>query len=296
LILASIDIGSNAARLLISKVEKYGEKEVDFTKLNLVRIPLQLGFEVFTTGLISEQKKEMLLQTLNAFKILMTVYQVEGFRVCATSAMRDAKNSKEVIKEIQDKTDILIEVITGQEEATIIYENHLASLPVKGENLAFIDVGGGSTEITVLVNNVVSVKESFNIGTIRLLNNQWNNTEWNRMKQFAKTELYNHQPIKIIGSGGNINKLFSLSKRKEGKPVKLDFFESLFAQMSQLTLEQRMHEFAMREDRANVIVPALHIYIHLLKWSNSNQIFVPKIGLADGIIKHMYFERLKNTK
>ena len=116
------------------------------------------------------------------------------------------------------------------------------------------------------------------------------------MKQFAKTELYNHQPIKIIGSGGNINKLFSLSKRKEGKPVKLDFFESLFAQMSQLTLEQRMHEFAMREDRANVIVPALHIYIHLLKWSNSNQIFVPKIGLADGIIKHMYFERLKNTK
>jgi exopolyphosphatase/guanosine-5'-triphosphate,3'-diphosphate pyrophosphatase len=288
--LAAIDIGSNAARLLIKDIHLDKQNKPEFIKSNLVRVPLRLGFDVFETGEISEAKVENILNTIKAYKHLLEVYGVKHLKACATSAMRDAKNSKEIIKRVKDETGIEIEILSGENEASMVYENHIPDNLPKDISYLYIDVGGGSTELTFFSNSELVFKQSFNIGTIRLLKHQVSEAQWDEMKSFIKTETKNSKSIMAIGTGGNINKVFSLSKRKEGKPLSLDLLRDYYKQLSSLSLSDRMSAFKMREDRADVIVPALLIYINVLKWAGANEILIPKIGLADGLIHKLYDE------
>jgi len=291
LILAAIDIGSNAARLLISETSVYKDGTVDYTKLNLLRIPLRLGFDVFDKGYISDEKKTKLIETLKAYRHLMNIYGVEAWRVCATSAMRDAKNSAEILQEVKKQTGLDVEIISGQEEANIIYETHIAENLSFNKSYMYIDVGGGSTEVTLFSKNQIIFKESFNIGTIRLLHNKVTDEQWEHMKWHIKTHVKDYQPIEAIGSGGNINKIFSISKRKEGKPLPLDLLKDYYKELSYTSIEDRKHLYHFRDDRADVIVPALQIYIALMRWANADEIYVPKVGLADGLVQMLYKER-----
>ncbi len=290
MILAAIDIGSNAARLLIMEAAPYGSG-VDYTKLNLLRIPLRLGFDVFETGRISEEKKEKLINTIRTYKLLMEIYKVEALKACATSAMRDAANGGEILEAIKRETGISISIITGQEEANVIYETHIAENLNTNKSYLYIDVGGGSTEVTLFSHDHIIFKESFNIGTIRLLNGKVTDEQWEHMKWYIKTHTKGLGPIEAIGSGGNINKIFSISKRKEGKPLPLELLKDYHKELSYNTVEERKHLYNLRSDRADVIVPALQIYISVMRWAAADEIYVPKIGLADGLIKILYKER-----
>lgn len=288
--LAAIDIGSNAARLLITDVFFEKKKPPEFIKSNLIRVPLRLGFDVFETGEISDQKAEHLLQTIKGYKHLLNAYEVKHLKACATSAMRDAKNAPELIKRIKNETGVEIEIISGDSEASLIYETHIAEGLEKDILYLYIDVGGGSTEITFFMNSNVVYKQSFNIGTIRILKQQVNEKQWEEMKNIIRMQTKNVKKIMAIGSGGNINKVFSLSKRKEGKALPLDLLRDFYKEMSNLTLHERMSLYKMREDRADVIVPALLIYVNVLKWAGVEEILIPKIGLADGLIHSLYDE------
>jgi len=291
LILAAIDIGSNAARLLISEAQVYKDGNVDFTKLSLLRVPLRLGIDVFDKGYITEERKNNLINTLKAYKILMDIYKVQALRACATSAMRDAANGPEIMKEVLKETGIKIDIISGQEEANIIYETHIAETLQFNKSYLYIDVGGGSTEITLFAENKIIFKESFNIGTIRLLHGKVTEEQWEHLKLYIRTNLKNYQPVEAIGTGGNINKIFSLSKRKEGKPLSLDLLKDYYKEMSASTVEERKHLYGFRDDRADVIVPALQIFTTIMRWADAPEIYVPKIGLADGLIKMLYREK-----
>ena len=295
MILAAIDIGSNAARLLISEASVYTDDTVDFTKINLLRIPLRLGIDVFDKGFITKERKKNLVETMRAYKILMDIYKVEAVRACATSAMRDAANGAEIIEEVYKETGIKIDIISGQEEANIIYETHIAEKLAYNKSYLYIDVGGGSTEATLFSNNQIIFKESFNIGTIRLLHDKVSDDQWEQMKLFIKSNIKDYQPIEAIGSGGNINKIFSISKRKEGKPLPLDLLKDYYKEMSYTTVQERKHLYGFRDDRADVIVPALQIFISIMRWANADEIYVPKIGLADGIIKILYQQEARKN-
>jgi exopolyphosphatase/guanosine-5'-triphosphate,3'-diphosphate pyrophosphatase len=286
--LAAIDIGSNAARLLIQDITTYKDGSLDYTKVNLLRVPLRLGFDVFESGIISEYKTNELIETLKAYRHLMKVYDVKSYRACATSAMRDAKNGKEIVARVQKEIGLNIEIITGSQEAEILYETHLAEKLDNKSNYLYIDVGGGSTELTLYSNNKVTYKQSFNIGTIRLLKNKVDVAIWDEMKVALKK--YCKSNTVAIGSGGNINKVFSISKRKNDKPLSLDILKEYYKEMNALTVEERIHKYGFKEDRADVIVPALNIYTTVMRWANISEIFVPQIGLADGIIKLLYKE------
>lgn len=288
MILGAIDIGSNAARLLISEASVYVDGSVDYTKVNLLRIPLRLGMDVFSTGTISKERRHKLIETMKAYKLLLDIYDVQAFRACATSAMRDASNGKEIIEAVYKETGIRIDIISGQEEANIIYETHIAEKLAYNKSYLYIDVGGGSTEVTLFSRNRIVFKESFNIGTIRLLQGKVTEDHWEAMKTLIKTHIRDYQPVEAIGSGGNINKIFSLSKRKEGKPLPLDLLRDYHKEMSLTTVEERKHLYGFRDDRADVIVPALQIFISVMRWADADEIYVPKIGLADGIIKMLY--------
>lgn len=290
--LAAIDIGSNAARLLITDVIIGPRDETDFIKTVLIRVPLRLGFDVFDKGEISEPKVDKIIKTIRSFKLLLDVYEVKHFKACATSAMRDAHNSEAIIKKIKSETGIVIQIISGQDEASYIYENHVADNLTKDESYLYVDVGGGSTELTFFSDEKMIFKESFNIGTIRLLKNQVTEAAWDEMKECItkKTKGYHH--VTAIGSGGNINKIFSLSKRKEGKPLTLELLRDYYKEFNNLSLPQRMSMYKLREDRADVIVPALLIYINVMRWADAQEIYVPKIGLADGLI-HALWEEVK---
>jgi exopolyphosphatase / guanosine-5'-triphosphate,3'-diphosphate pyrophosphatase len=288
--LAAIDIGSNAARLLISDVI-LNNKRPQFQKVNLVRVPLRLGFDVFEEKkIISPEKVDMILNTIKAYKLLMDAYGVQHCKAAATSAMRDASNSNEIIARVKKETGIGIEVITGDMEASLIYENHIAENLDKDHTYLYIDVGGGSTELMFFANGRLIFKRSFNIGTIRLLKDQVDDFLWGEMKDFVKREVKPYNDIVAIGSGGNINKIFSLSKRKEGKPLSLQLLKDYFKEFSSFSVADRIRIYKLREDRADVIVPALFIYINVMRWANIEEIFVPKIGLADGLIQHLYDE------
>ena len=289
--LAAIDIGSNAARVLISEATTNDNGKSQFQKLNLVRVPLRLGFDVFADKTISGQKEEMIIKTIRSYKLLTEVYEVEHMRACATSAMRDATNGAEIIDKVKQDTGIEIEIITGDAEATLIYENHVAENMDKEHSYLYIDVGGGSTELTFFANGELQFKRSFNIGTIRLLKKQVDEFMWDEMRDFIRRETKGHDGDMVaIGSGGNINKVFSLSKRKEGKPLQLDLLKDYLRELGSFPLEERMRLYKMREDRADVIVPALSIYVNVMKWANIDDIYVPKIGLADGLIQHLFEE------
>ena len=294
MILAAIDIGSNAARLLICEVVIKG-KETEFNRLNILRIPLQLGFDVFEKGFIGSRKKKMLIDTIKAYKQLMKVYEVEHYMACATSAMRDAQNSKEIIKEIEAETSIEIEIISGELEAEIIYENHIAELLDKEHSYLYMDVGGGSTELTLYHNNELVLQKSVNIGTVRMLTNKVTDETWEELKDICKNiaEKYNH--VTGIGSGGNINKIFSLLRSKNEKYLHANAVKEKQKEILQLSVDERIKKYNNKKDRAEVIVPAIQIYMNLFKWCGIEQILVPKIGLADGLIQHLYDQVLKDA-
>ena len=288
--LAAIDIGSNAARLLITDVIPGPQDVPEFIKVALVRVPLRLGFDVFDKGRISPAKTEKLLKTIKSYKLLLDVYEVKHLKACATSAMRDAENADEIIKKVKTETGIEINIISGQEEAAFIYENHIAENMTIEESYLYIDVGGGSTELTFFTDGKLVFKDSFNIGTIRLLKNQVTEAHWDEMKEFIRTKTKGYHHVTAIGTGGNINKIFSISKRKEGKPLTLETIRDYYKEFNNLSLSQRISLYKMREDRADVIVPALLIYINVMRWADAEEIFVPKIGLADGLIHSLYEE------
>jgi exopolyphosphatase / guanosine-5'-triphosphate,3'-diphosphate pyrophosphatase len=293
--LAAIDIGSNAARLLVSDVLPGPQKMPEFIKVALVRVPLRLGFDVFGKGEISAQKVDKIIKTIKSYKYLLDVYEVKHLKACATSAMRDAINSGEIIKLVKEETGIDIDIISGQEEASLIYENHIADNMNTAESYLYIDVGGGSTELTFFSDGKLIFKQSFDIGTIRLLKNQVTEAGWNSMKEFIKSKTKGYHHVTAIGSGGNINKIFSLSKRKEGKPLSVDLLRDYYKEFNSLSVYQRMSLYKLREDRADVIVPALLIYINVMRWADTEDIYVPKIGLADGLIHTLYEElRMQN--
>lgn len=295
--LAAIDIGSNAARLLISDVVPGTQANPEFIKILLVRVPLRLGFDVFDKAEISAAKVEKIIKTIKSYKLLLDVYEVKHLKACATSAMRDAINAKEIIKKIKAETGIEIEIISGDKEASLIYENHIAENLKKDESYLYIDVGGGSTELSFFSDGKLIDKESFNIGTIRLLKNQVTESQWDQMKDFIKNKTKGYHHVTAIGSGGNINKVFTLSKRKEGKPLQLELLRDYYKEFSNLSVPQRVALYHLREDRADVIVPALLIFINIMRWAEIEEIFVPKIGLADGLIHTLYEDvRLQNVE
>jgi exopolyphosphatase / guanosine-5'-triphosphate,3'-diphosphate pyrophosphatase len=292
--LAAIDIGSNAARLLISEVVQDANQTVRFNKLNLVRVPLRLGFDVFEHGAISPERATMLVKTLQAYRHLLDVYQVSQFRAVATSAMRDATNASSIIEKAKNESGIAIEVLSGSDEASVIYENHIAEKMDENNAYLYIDVGGGSTELTLFADNQMIFKESFNIGTIRLLKNMVTEAHWDAMKSMIKEKTKASKKVIAIGSGGNINKIFSLSKKKDGKPLHIELLKDYYKEFNNFSVDERMRLYSLRADRADVIVPALQIYLNVMRWANAEEIYVPKIGLADGLIQHLY-EEVKTT-
>lgn len=293
--IAAIDIGSNAARLLINEVSEAPKSKPEFIKLNLLRIPLRLGMDVFTQGKIGSEREKMVLDTMKIFADLMKIYQVEHYRACATSAMRDAQNGGDIRKKVRETTGIDIEIISGDEEATLIYENHVAEGLDKDFAYLYIDVGGGSTELTFYENGKMKYERSFNIGTIRILNNLVTEDHWKEMKEEVRKNINSKKNVVAIGSGGNINKIFSMSKTKDGKPVSLNYLKNFHKEISALSVEERMAKYGLRQDRADVLEPALKIYTNVLNWADINKIFVPKISVADGLIHNIY-DRLKLKK
>jgi exopolyphosphatase/guanosine-5'-triphosphate,3'-diphosphate pyrophosphatase len=251
---------------------------------------------VFEKKLISNEKTDMILHTIKAYKHLIEAYGVDHIKAAATSAMRDADNAGDIIRRVKDETGIDIEVISGGYEASLIYENHIAENLDKEHAYLYIDVGGGSTELTFFAGNRLLFSASFNIGTIRLLKNQVTVAQWDHMKEYIRKETRNYSDqIIAIGSGGNINKIFSISKRKEGKSLHIDLLKDYYKEFSSFTLEDRMRLYKLREDRADVIVPALQIYINVMRWATAQEIYVPKIGLADGLIQHLYADLRKKS-
>lgn len=294
--LAAIDIGSNAARLLISSIYFDEKKQPVFSKSNLVRVPLRLGIDVFAKGSILPERKNMLVHTMHAYRHILDAYGVKHLKACATSAMRDAENSKEIIQQVKKETGILIEVISGSEEAQYIHENHVAETLSRENSYLYIDVGGGSTEITAFARGKMTFKQSFNIGTIRLLQNAVASTTWDEMKESLRAKLKSSSNMVAIGSGGNINKVASMAKIKTGKPLTVSTLTTYHKALNRLSIEERIINYKMREDRADVIVPALEIYINAMKWAGIKTIYIPQIGLVDGLIRHLYKDLKKNNQ
>ncbi|WP_447641606.1 MULTISPECIES: Ppx/GppA phosphatase family protein [Chitinophagaceae] len=293
--LAAIDIGSNAARLLVVEILQ-NQKDISFNKLNLVRVPLRLGLDVFKTGEISPMRERMILESMQAFRHLMDAHEVSYFRACATSAMRDARNSKKILKAVKKKADIPIEIISGDEEASLVFENHIAETLTKDKGYLYIDVGGGSTELSFMVDGKHIYRQSFNIGTIRLLQELVAQSDWDSLKNAIRDNILSTgMPLVGIGSGGNINKVFSISKKKDGSALTLHLLQEYLKALSNLTVEERMLQYNFKEDRADVIVPALQIYVNVMHWAGIKDILVPKIGVADGLV-HQLYEQLKAEK
>lgn len=286
--LAAIDIGSNAARLLINEVHLDKNRQPQFTKLNLLRIPLRLGMDVFTQGIIGTERSQMVIDSMKIFSDLMKIYKVDHYRACATSAMRDAKNGKELISKVKETSGIDIEIISGNEEANLVYENHIAEGLDHQFDYLYIDVGGGSTELAFYEDGQTKFEHSFNIGTIRLLNNLVTDMQWKSMKSTIKQHINSKKNIVAIGSGGNINKIFSMSKTKDGKALSTSVLKKYYKEFEKLSVAERMSKYKIREDRADVIVPALEIFNNILNWANISKIYVPKISVADGLIHQIY--------
>ncbi len=285
---AAIDIGSNAVRLLTHNVIEEEGKETLFRKSALVRLPIRLGEDVFKNGGISERNEERLLSAMKAFKLLMEVHGVEKYMACATSAMREAQNGLEVIRNLYEASGIEIQLIDGEREASIIAATDLKNLIRKEESYLYIDVGGGSTEFTVFTEGKIKVSQSFKIGTVRLLNDMVSEELWQELEGWLKKNVKGLANLSIIGSGGNINKLHKMSGRKEGESLSYIWLKAQYHFLTSLTYEERISELGLNPDRADVIIPATQIFVSSAKWIGAKKIHVPKIGLSDGIIKTMY--------
>ncbi|MDR2950256.1 MAG: hypothetical protein LBV71_13745 [Prevotella sp.] len=290
-IFAAIDIGSNAIRLLINNIEE-SDNVPDFKKVAYLRVPIRLGDDVFTKGRISEDKKYRLIHAMQGFSHIMKAYCVMDFRACATSAMRDAENGKDIVKAIRNGSGINIDIITGREEAEMIYEaGELDRLMDKKLNYLYVDVGGGSTEIVVYSNQQKITSNSFQLGTVRMLVDAVQEKEEKRFKAWLKEIYEAHGALNIIASGGNINKIHKVLEKREREPLNYSELKAFYDTLKEMSYEERVQKFKLNTYRADVIVPALKIFLTISKICKVNQIYVPKIGLADGIIHHLYYER-----
>lgn len=292
---AAIDIGSNAVRLLIKSIDRDAVQEKKFKKVMLLRVPLRLGFDVFSIGELSDKKADKLRRLMKAFRQLMKIYEVDDYRACATSAMRDARNGMEIIKKIDKDTGIRIEIIDGQEEARMIYNNHVECLEDRLGNYMYVDVGGGSTEINLLTNGELVCSMSYNIGTVRMLSNAVKEGTWQQMEEELRKATEGFTGINIIGSGGNINKLFRLADKKDKKQQRLSVssLQAIYDVLQPLTPEERVEAFSLKQDRADVIVPAAEIFLKIAQVVHAEYIYVPVIGLSDGIIDNLYTKSLE---
>ena len=292
MIFAAIDIGSNAVRLLINHVIEAKDKAY-FDKEELIRMPIRLGEDTFIHGEISKSKTEKLAATMRGFSELMKVFDIVACRACATSAMRDAKNGKEVIDRIKKETGIEIQIIDGKTEAATIFSNRVEDILDTDKNYLYIDVGGGSTELTLLSNKKVIAQKSFNVGTLRMLFDKIDKAEWEEYKQWIRKSTLGVKPLYAIGSGGNINKLFKMGGKKDTKHLSYEKLKSMHDMLSSYTYEERITILGLKPDRADVIVPASKIFISAMKHGEIEKIFVPQIGLSDGIIQQLYEEHKK---
>jgi len=283
---AAIDIGSNAIRLLVSYVIVNGKK-VKFKKVSLVRVPIRLGADVFVKGKISERNRQRLIDAMMGFKYLMKAHEVEKYMAVATSAMREAENGKEVVKEIEKKTGIKIQIIDGAKEAELIAATDLEELLDRNRTYLYVDVGGGSTEFSVFRNGKKEASKSFKLGTVRLLKNMVDKQEWDKAEKWVKDHTKNHDKVYLIGSGGNINKLFKMSGKVPGAPLSKVYLDAQYKFLKSMSYNNRIKELDMNPDRADVIIPAAKIYRRAMQWSGADKVYVPKIGLADGIIKYL---------
>jgi len=289
---AAIDIGSNAMRLLVTNIVEQKDKPTQFNKSSLVRVPIRLGQDAFTVGEISEENIERMLDAMKAFKLLMKVHKVEKYKACATSAMREAYNGRDIVDLIKKKADIKIDIIDGKMEAAIIAASDLKQFINSDKTYLYVDVGGGSTEFSLFHEGKIVASKSFKNGTVRLLNNMVNDIVWAEIEKWIKNTTAAYDNITLIGSGGNINKLFKLSEKHQDTPLSYVYLNSQYQKLNAMSYEQRIAEMGLNPDRADVIIPATRIYLNAMKWSGARQIYVPKIGLSDGIVKAMYFGRI----
>ncbi len=288
----AIDIGSNAIRLLVVTVIEQEDSDPIFKKTSLVRVPIRLGAEVFLSGKISESSARRMMDSMQAFQLLMKTHNITRFRACATSAMREASNGRQLADRILEKTGLPITIIDGNDEAAIIASTDLKSLIQDDKVFLYVDVGGGSTELTIYANGNCVSSKSFKIGTVRLLENLVEPSVWDQMEAWVKEQTKNFKKVSLIGSGGNINTIFKKSGKKLGKPLSYQYLSSYYELIKSLTFEQRITELDMNPDRADVVVHATRIYLSAMKWSRAKNVFVPKIGLSDGIVRSLYNEKL----
>jgi exopolyphosphatase / guanosine-5'-triphosphate,3'-diphosphate pyrophosphatase len=281
---AAIDIGSNAVRLLIADIIENG-KATSFKKNTLIRVPLRLGDDAFLDKRISERKSEELLKTMQAFKNLLDVYKVVDYRACATSAMREAENGAELVQRIKADSGIDLEIVEGQSEANIIYSSHIEQTLERKKNYLYIDVGGGSTELSVFCEGKVKASKSFPIGTVRMLDNADKDETWAELKEWIKVNSKQYPNLVGIGTGGNINKLFKMSAEKDGMPLNFSKLKEMYNYLNSFSLKERITVLGLNQDRADVIIPACEIYLSVMKWAGVKQIFVPRVGMVDGIIQ-----------
>lgn len=285
---AAIDIGSNAVRLLIKNVIETTAYPPHYKKVSMTRVPIRLGGDVFVHGSILKENKLKLQQTMHAFKTLMNVHDVKEYKACATSAMRAAKNGKSIAEEIKINTGIEIEIIDGQHEASYIAQTDLREMIKIDKTYLYVDVGGGSTEFTVYSDGEAVASNSFDLGTVRILNQMIDDKHWRKAQNWVEKHTAEYESIRMIGSGGNINHIFKRSGKKRGKPLKYKHLDAYRQKIKALTFEERLTELDMKLDRADVVLPAIELYLSAMEWSGAKNIYVPKIGLADGIIKTLY--------
>jgi len=293
---AAIDIGSNAVRLLISNIIEEKGQLVRIKKNSLVRVPIRLGEDVFINKIISKKNTSRLVDTMLAFNLLMKSHNVVKYKACATSAMRESVNGNQVSKLIQKTSNISIDIIDGETEAAIIAATDLHQYIKENNTYLYVDVGGGSTEFTIYDNGKIVTSKSYKIGTVRLLKDIVSNDLWKDLELWIKDNVKDFNKVEIIGSGGNINTIFKLSNQALGEPLSYLYLSNFYNKLNSLTYEQRITELDLNQDRADVIIPATRIYLSAMKWSGAKDIYVPKIGLADGIIKSMYFKTITSNK
>jgi exopolyphosphatase/guanosine-5'-triphosphate,3'-diphosphate pyrophosphatase len=289
---AAIDIGSNAMRLLVPNIVEQKDCVTQFNKSALVRVPIRLGQDAFTVGTISNENIERMVEAMQAFKLLMKVHKVEKYQACATSALREATNGNEVIAIVKKRADINIAIIDGKKEAAIIAASDLTRFITTDKAFLYVDVGGGSTEFSLFFEGKIKASKSFRIGTVRLLNNMVADVVWEEIEEWIKSNTASYDNLTLIGSGGNINKLFKLSEKNQDKPLSYMYLQAQYQKLNSMTYEQRIADLGLNPDRADVIIPATRIYLNAMKWSGARSIYVPKIGLSDGIVKAMYYGKI----
>ena len=292
---AAIDIGSNAVRLLIANIIEQKGKSALFKKSSLVRVPIRLGADVFLNQQISKENEIRLVDTMNAFRLLMQAHKVTVYKACATSAMREAENGIEVAELISKECNIKIDVINGEEEAAIIAATDLNQYIDANKTYLYVDVGGGSSEFSVIHQGATVASKSFRIGTVRLLNDIVQKEAWSELEQWIKECTMDYEKVDLIGTGGNINKIFKISGKAANKPLTYFYLTSFYKMLQTYSYEERITEMDLNQDRADVIIPAARIYLSAMKWSGAKDIYVPKIGLSDGIIKSAYFETVSSV-